>query len=73
MNTELNNLSQQLSRYNNVVVGGGNGVSGTKNLIIGTRNGLIGSNNFVFTSNFNNQVQGKSPINNSLVSDLWIA
>ena len=74
VDNQLKNLSQQLANYNNVVIGTANGVIGTKNLIIGNRNGVVGSNNFVFTSDFNSQIETKTgTLSNSLVSDKWIA
>lgn len=48
----LNEVSAELARYNNVIIGGKNGVLGQSNLIVGDNNAIFGSKNWVFTQGF---------------------
>jgi uncharacterized membrane protein len=69
-------LSEELSPYNNAIIGSANGVKGNKNLIIGNSNTVLGSNNYIFTSNFNSLQDTKAgasgTMSNTLVSDNWV-
>lgn len=73
---ELGEMSKQLAGYNNVVLGGENGLAGSKNIIIGNYNSVYGSNNFIFSQGFyyanvsGNRLQS---ISNVLVNDNWVA
>lgn len=73
----LDNLSQQLSPYNDVVIGNSNGVRGSNNLIIGNRNAVVGSNNYVFSSDFSTlarktKATATGAMSHTLVSDNWV-
>lgn len=48
----LNDISEELSQYNNVLIGKDNGVIGRNNLILGDNNVITGSNNWVFSEGF---------------------
>lgn len=45
-------IREYLARYNNIVIGNGNRVTGTNNFVIGSRNSLNGNNEWVFTSDY---------------------
>ncbi len=51
-------MRAELSRYNNVVAGQGNGVQGQKNVVIGNYNNVDGDNNWVFVSKFGGKING---------------
>ena len=74
---QLRKVRDQLSQYNNVVLGKGNGLLGTKNIILGNHNSVYGNNNYIFSHGFNyaNTKGGSAttPINNHLVNDEWVA
>lgn len=74
---ELGEMGKQLAGYNNVVLGGENGLVGSKNIIIGNANSVYGSNNYIFSQGFwYAKVNNGSPqtmISNVLVNDNWIA
>ena len=61
----LNDISAQLAKYNNVILGQNNGVSGQKNLIVGDNNIVAGSENWVFSEGFKGQA------NKDLIMDHW--
>jgi hypothetical protein len=49
-----------------VIIGQNNGVNGYKNIVAGDNNNFAGSNNWVFSSDFNGE------INKGLVMDNWL-
>ena len=57
-----------ISKYNNIIYGGGNTASGNKNFMIGSSNQVTGDDNFVFSNDF----QNNTPIDNALVLDDWV-
>jgi hypothetical protein len=63
----LQQLTAELQRYNNVILGSGNSVGGDKNIIIGDRNNIYGHGNWVFTS----QYKPSGPMDGSLVIGRW--
>lgn len=73
---ELRQMGKELAGYNNVALGGENGVAGSKNIIIGNYNSVYGSNNFIFSQGFyyaNVSGNRLKAVSNLLVNDNWIA
>lgn len=74
---QLNQMSKELAAYDNVVLGGQNGLLGSKNIIIGNNNSVYGNKNFIFSQGFYYaNIKGGSPttaISNVLVNDNWVA
>lgn len=54
----LSVMRDELSQYNNVIVGSGNTVNGSQNIIVGNYNSINGINNFVFINNFTGSING---------------
>lgn len=77
MKDKLDDVSKELSAYNNVVVGSRNALLGSKNIIMGNSNKVYGSGNFVLTSNFNSlnrtNAAPNAAMSNTLVNEHWIA
>lgn len=70
-------MSKELEAYDNVVLGGQNGLVGSKNIIIGDNNSVYGNKNFIFSQGFYYaNIKGGNPttaISNVLVNDNWVA
>lgn len=60
----LQELSNCLAQYNNVIVGTGNTVNGSKNFVIGNYDNIEGSNNWVFVSQFTGKINGDLLVGN---------
>lgn len=61
----LNDISDELRQFDNVLIGADNGIVGKNNLIIGDSNRVIGSNNWIFSEGFNGQAD------KDLILDEW--
>lgn len=61
----LNEISRELSQYNNVMIGLNNHSVGSKNLIIGDNNRVVGSNNWIFSERFSGTAE------KDLILDNW--
>jgi hypothetical protein len=60
----LQELSNCLAQYNNVIVGTGNTVNGSKNFVIGNYDNIEGSSNWVFVSQFTGKINGDLLVGN---------
>ena len=69
----LAQVKKELEVYNNVIIGGGNGLSGVQNLVIGNGNRVRGNHNFVFSNYFDIDQTSKTEMDHTLVSDNWLA
>ena len=62
----------EIASYNNVMVGGGNSLSGNKNIIFGNNNAVSGTQNYIFSQNFTTSAMSPGSTNNNLVLDDWV-